>query len=202
MSKDECLYADWRAVGYEDGAAGKPVSAVSAKRSACAKKAGVTVDMSAYNAGRVAGLKVYCKPTRGFSEGVRGGGYYGVCTGPEQYEFSAAYQAGRQLYLLERTAEAIAADIRQAQYDLHDVKHRITRTETALITPDTPGPERIKLLADLKGLSEEKGAIELSLIGLNREHASAQEDLRLYREEIAYSGPFSRPVIKPTAANY
>ena len=52
LSKDECLYADWRAIGYEDGARGAPASAVSSHRQACAKKAGVTPDMSEYLAGR------------------------------------------------------------------------------------------------------------------------------------------------------
>ena len=82
LSKDECLYADWQAIGYEDGARGAPASAVSSHRQACAKKAGVTPDMTAYLTGRDEGLREYCKPSNGFAVGSRGARYYGVCTGP------------------------------------------------------------------------------------------------------------------------
>lgn len=56
MSKDECLYADWRAIGFEDGSRRGPAGAVSSRRTACANKAGVTADMRAYLAGREEGL--------------------------------------------------------------------------------------------------------------------------------------------------
>ena len=100
MSKEECLYADWQAIGYEDGARGAPANAVSSRRQACANKAGVTADMSAYLAGRDQGLQEYCRPANAFSIGARGAHYYGVCTGPDGDEFAAAFQSGHQLYAL------------------------------------------------------------------------------------------------------
>lgn len=202
MSKEECLYADWRAIGYEDGAAGRPVSAVSSRRARCANKAGITVDMVSYQAGRSEGLRVYCRPSRAFSEGSRGAYYHGVCTGPEEFEFTTAYQAGHQLFSLRQTVAGISADIQRAHNDINRIEHDITHTQGALISPGVPVAERVQLLADLKNLSEEKGNIETALIALNRDHVRAQDDLRAYEAELAYNGPFGGYVTSPTQARY
>jgi len=188
ISKEECLYADWTAIGYEDGAAGRPVSAISSRRVACAKKAGVTVDMEAYRAGRDEGLELFCEPSNGYLVGARGSAYFGVCVGREEMAFLSAYETGRRLYELERAVAGYAADIKQAHYDLSDLDHRIAHTETALISPDTPHGTRVELLAELKHLSEERGRIETAIVGLNRKHARAEDDLADYRAMLAYDG--------------
>src|SRR3990167_8939124 len=72
MSKKECLYADWRAIGYEDGAQGRDASAIGSRRVACADKAKVTPDMEAYLSGREKGLDQFCRPANGFDYGSRG----------------------------------------------------------------------------------------------------------------------------------
>lgn len=202
ISKEECLYADWNAVGYEDGAAGRPVSAISPRRAACAKKARMTVDMAAYRAGREEGLEVYCQPSNGYAAGANGAGYYGVCPGPREAEFMSAYEAGRHLYLLERAVAGYAADIRQAHFDLRDIEHRIAHTQTALIAPDTPHAERLELLAKLMQLSEDRGKVETALIALNRDHARAEDELAAFREFIAVNGPYPSAATRPAAVSY
>jgi Protein of unknown function (DUF2799) len=202
MSKDECLYANWQAIGYEDGAAGKPISAVSSRRTACAKKAGVTIDMMEYRIGRKEGLTVYCRPSRGYSVGEQGGYYYGVCAEPGENEFIAAYEAGRRLYAMERTVTALAGDIRQAHYDFNEIEHNIARMEAGLVAPDTPGVDRVNLLMELKQLSEDKSNIEILLTTLNRDHARAQQDILDYKDRIAFGGPVRRPATIPMQANY
>ena len=54
MSADECVTADWRTIGYEDGAAGREVSAISRHRKACAKH-GVTAILMRTNRGTAKG---------------------------------------------------------------------------------------------------------------------------------------------------
>ena len=56
MSADECVTADWRTIGYEDGAKGREASAISRHRKACAKH-GVTANFDAYEEGRHEGLR-------------------------------------------------------------------------------------------------------------------------------------------------
>ncbi len=201
MSKEECVTADWGAIGYEDGAAGLPVSAVSGRRQACAKKAGVTVDMAAYTAGRSEGLDLYCRPSNGYSVGTRGGAYHGVCTGPNELSFLAAYETGRELYGLQSAVASIGGQIRQAQYDLRNVEHRIAETEVALVSPGYTAHERLTLLAELKTLSEEKGNIETALVALHRDHERAQAHLANYQDDLAYNGGW-RGVSGSTEAQY
>ncbi len=55
MSEEECLVADWHAIGYEDGAAGLQVAQLGKRREACAEY-GVRPDTAAYRAGRDEGL--------------------------------------------------------------------------------------------------------------------------------------------------
>lgn len=202
MSTEECLTADWRAIGYEDGARGAPVSAVSHRRQACAKKAGVTVNMTAYMAGRDNGLVEFCQPSNGYALGSRGGAYNGVCTGPGEHDFASAYQAGRQLYTLEREVSVIAGDIGKAHYDLDKIDKDVAYAEAALIAPETPHPERILILKDIKRLSEDRGNIETAIIALNRDHVRAQEELADYRAFIAVNGPYPRSVSGPSQASY
>ena len=202
MSAEECLTADWQAIGYEDGARGASVSAVTPRRQACAKKAGVTVDMAAYMAGRDMGLVEFCQPANGYALGARGGAYGGVCTGPEEREFLVAYEAGRQLYLLEGAVSSAEAQISKAQYDLHEVEKQIANTEFSLISAGVPVEERLLLLADLKHLSERKGNIETALIALSRDHVRAEEELAEYRRFVAFNGPYPNAATGPLNANY
>lgn len=189
ISKEECLYADWAAIGYEDGAAGRPVSAISSKRAACARKAGVTVDMAAYTAGRAEGLKLYCRPSNGYAVGANGGRYYGVCTDGGEHAFLDAYDAGRRLFSLEQDVVQIESDIRQAHIDLKNTERHITNTQAALIAPSTPMADRPRLLLELKDLSEDKGAIQTALIALTRDLADAERELSDYEDHLAFNGP-------------
>lgn len=202
LSKDECLYADWRAIGYEDGARGAPASAVSSHRQACAKKAGVTPDMAAYLAGRDSGLRDYCQPSNGFSVGANGGRYYGVCTGPGEGAFVTAYQSGNQLFTLEsdvaRSRNALAA----AEARLEQIRHDIDHAEVALISPTTPHAERVDILADLKNLNDEKKRIKSSLRPLAIDHDRAQEELAGYRAFLAVEGPYPGAARSAMPARY
>ena len=87
MSSDECLATDWSAIGYEDGSRGYTSDNFGKHRKACAKH-GVTADFGDYKDGRAEGLNEYCQPGRGFSVGVNGGRYYGVCSVESEGDFS------------------------------------------------------------------------------------------------------------------
>ena len=190
LSKEECLYADWRAIGYEDGARGASANAVSSHRQACAKKAGVTPDMSEYLAGRDAGLRDYCQPSNGFRVGANGWQYYGVCTGPGEGAFMSAYQQGNQLFTLEGDVARAENALSSAEARLEDVEHKISHAEVALISPDTPHEERVHILADLKNLNEEKRRVRDSFRPLRIEHERALEELADYRAFLATNGPY------------
>lgn len=190
MSKEECLYADWQAIGYEDGARGAPVSAISSRRQACVKQIGEAPDMAEYLAGREQGLRQFCQPSNGFRLGADGANYHGVCAGPEGDSFAAAYESGRHLYNLESAVDSAGNAIAKAHKDLKAVKSHITEVEAALISPETPTPERIELLATLKNLSEERGRIETAIVALTRDHTRAEDELADYEAILAENGPY------------
>ena len=202
MSTEECLTANWQAIGYEDGAQGAPISAITSRRQACARKAGITVNMAAYLTGRDMGLVEFCQPDSGYALGVRGGTYHGVCNGPEERDFIVAYEAGRQLYSLENAVASAEDAIRRAHRDLHRVEDKIAHTQVGLVSPDTTIEDRLLLLADLKHFSEEKGNIETAIIALSRDHQAAQDELAEYRRFVALNGPYPNAVTGPSYANF
>ena len=61
MGKSECVTADWRTIGYEDGLRGYPADRIGAHRVACAKHQ-VAPNLPAYSDGRERGLVEYCQP--------------------------------------------------------------------------------------------------------------------------------------------
>ena len=190
LSREECLYADWRAIGYEDGARGRPASAVSSHRQACAKKAAVTPDTAAYLAGREAGLGEFCQPSNGFSVGSRGAQYQGVCAKFDEPAFLAAYNDGRELYALHSDVTRAAKALSAATADLDGIQYEIDEAELALVSPATPHLQRIEILAEVKQLRDEKERIEDAIEALAYEHEVAQSALTEFRQYLVGAAPY------------
>lgn len=192
MSRNECLYADWQAIGFEDGAAGASASAVSSRRQACAK-AGVTPDMAAYLTGRDQGLVEYCTPANGFSAGESGASYSGVCARHDEASFLDQYRAGAHLFLLRDKVRGANFALQDATGGLSSVKAGITHAAAALVRPDLTVADRAAYVVELTRLAEEGERIERSLPGLRMNVDIAQAELAEYESQQA-----SRPM--PTRA--
>jgi hypothetical protein len=197
MSKNECVYADWRAIGFEDGAAGEPSTAISSRRQACAA-AGVTPNMSEYLAGRDAGLAEYCTPANGFSEGESGSSYSGVCGRHNEAGFLAEYRAGSHLYLLRDRSRGASYALVKANEDLGAMKFAISHAATSLIRPDLTVTERAALVVEMTRLNEESERVERSLPALRTNVDIADAELMAYETQLA-SRPGARPMV---AARY
>lgn len=115
LDKEECVNADWFAIGLEDGARGRAVERLGDHRRACAKH-NVTPNAERYLAGRNEGLKTFCTYERGFSEGRAGRSYVAAC--PAASNFVAGYNRGREIHGLSR--------------QLADVEKEIARIKAAL----------------------------------------------------------------------
>ena len=148
LDKDECLSADWYAIGLEDGARGRAVERLGDHRRACAKH-NVAPNAERYLAGRTEGLKSFCTPERGFSEGRAGHAYAAGCPEPLAGSFVASYQRGRELYELHR--------------QLDSVQGEIARTKK-LLTDGIPNPRsRAAELDRLEGLTREAQQLEFRI---------------------------------------
>ena len=202
MSKEECLTADWRAIGYEDGARGSTVGAISGRRARCAKKAGVTADMNLYLAGREEGLSHFCTPASGFDLGARGGRYLGVCAFHDEHAFLSQFDRGHYLYMLRSDVTATSKAFQAAEQELAAVEDDIAQVELALVAPGAKLPERIELLAELKHLHEHRDHLKDDLPVLDRDRRDAALVLADYEDELAAEGRLARGVTAPMNASY
>jgi hypothetical protein len=143
MDRNECLNANWYAIGLEDGARGQPLERLGTRRRACAEHQ-VTPDADRYVSGRNEGLKTFCTYERGFSHGRAGQGYAGACPANLAVNFTAGYQLGRELHDLHGR--------------LNEVQNQIARSK-ALLKEGIPNPRlrgiEIERLEDLARESEQ-----------------------------------------------
>jgi len=130
MSEDECLTADWRALGERDGAYGEEPEKFNERAARCEKFA-IVADLASYKQGRDRGLESYCTPQSGYETGSRGGIYRNVCPPETEAAFLAEYDIGRQLYILNKdyddavaAYEAAVNGIDSNRYDLKRARDR------------------------------------------------------------------------------
>jgi len=114
LSKRNCEEGNWKTLGVEDGKNGTKLAKIDTYIKEC-KSYGLTVDESAYKAGRDEGLKIFCQPEHGFLIGKLSQEYPRVCPGHLEAAFLQKYQLGRQ--------------IAQQKYELSLMHGRITSLE-------------------------------------------------------------------------
>lgn len=185
MNEQECLVSDWRSVGFEDGARGRPVETIGNYRQACTKH-GVSPDLESYRSGHADGVQSFCQPVRGFNYGRSGATYRGVCPADLEYSFLAAYNDGRQLHELEAALRSADSQIAQRKRALENIRAEIADTEAALIAEGVSAADRIILLNETKELAREHGIIEAEIVELERDRVLRAEALFDYRETLAY----------------
>lgn len=151
LDKDQCLRADWYAIGLEDGARGQPLERAGDHRRACAEY-GVTPKIEPYLAGRNEGLKSYCTYEKGLSVGRAGQSYSGVCPAALAGNFTAGFQRGKDMYDLRRRLETVNEQIRKTK---------------AALTAGIPNPRvREAEVARLEDLSREAEQLEQRIAAL------------------------------------
>ena len=185
MNEQECLVSDWRSVGFEDGALGRPVETIGGYRQACARH-GVSPDLESYRSGHAEGVESFCQPARGFDFGHSGAAYRGVCPADLERGFLAAYDEGRRLHELEASVRSADAQIAQRRRALADLEAQITDNEAALVSEGVSASERVILLNDTKELARRQGVLEAEIVELQRERTLRADELLDYRATLAY----------------
>lgn len=187
LSKDECLSADWRTIGYGDASEGFARTRISEHRQACAQYS-VTPDLDAYNRGYEQGLRVYCTARKGYQQGVNGYTYRGICPAGLEEPFLEAYAFGKDIYAVRSGIKARRHERNRAIEQLQAIEDEIAHTEAALIKGHMPPHQRALLLEDLKRLSEDKQATERLIYDLD----NIIRDLRHQLAEMMANNPFER----------
>ncbi len=185
LNEDECLTADWRTIGFQDGVAGHTPDRLGQHRKACAKY-GVTPNLDTYLEGRSQGLVTYCTPQNGFNAGAAGRSYKGVCPAELENEFLPAYNDGHGLYTREHALSDVLSDISHSESRLEEIHKEIAEKEALLVeAAGTPG-ERSKLVDELHALAEEQGGLHQKIRDLEYRHGELEADLEAYREDISH----------------
>lgn len=188
MSENECMVADWRTIGYQDGSAGRSESYLEKRGQVCAEY-GVAPDMDQYLLGRSQGLIAFCQPSRGFDMGSRGGRYDYVCPSNLEGNFLTAYQDGRGLLdrrvLLGDFEREHSATLNRLDY----LEKQITTDTVRLATDPLTSGERVALALSVKEMAEERGRLHERLPQIEVDITNARNDLDMYTASIAGKYP-------------
>ena len=144
-------------------------------------------DLAAYRAGYDLGLETYCRDSNGFAVGARGAVYEGVCPTALEGPFLNGYRQGHHLYELQSAVSGIDGQIAGRRHQLHEVEERLAETQTQIISDSTPADQRAALLVKAYELSERHGRLESEIAELERSLGTQQEELRRFRESLAYN---------------
>lgn len=184
MQEEECLTADWRAVGYEDGAQGYGPQYFGVRRKECAEH-GVAADFDAYMGGREEGLAHYCRPQNGYRAGVAGYAYEGVCPPEVEAAFMAAHADGFGLYQRRVAMQNIGKRLRYSRQRAQEIEYELVDKGGMMVNPALTVADRTALAIELKNLAQEKAGLERAIPQLENDHAAAQAEYESYRSEMA-----------------
>jgi len=158
MGKDQCVAADWRTIGYEDGLHGLPADRIGAHRVACAKHQ-VTPNLAAYSEGRERGLREYCQPKNGFRAGINGSAYANVCSGAAEAAFIDSYRYGRQIHDARAELRGTHARLRDAREGVAQTEAAMTNVTAELVLPKLSIDRRAWLATELVRLTQQRSGL-------------------------------------------
>ncbi len=178
MDKDECLVADWRLIGFQDGAQGKSAAAVGTYREDCASYH-VVPDLDAYQAGRREGLVQYCVPANGYRLGDSGHAYAAVCPAETERAFRAAYNTGRDIYSARSEVNSTHSLIQSKQQAIQSLEADRQDKLTDMIQQGLTSDQRVLLLYDV-------GNIERDIHATNNDITALERDLEQQQAQLDY----------------
>jgi hypothetical protein len=159
MTPEQCKLADWRQIGYADGAQGLPGSRIDDHAKACAE-VGVRPNLDEYLRGRSQGLFSYCQPENGFTVGRRGApDNAGDCPASMRFAFLEQYQRGQEIHAIESDLERRRSRLDSNYRRLRSHDERIGAIRGELAKTDLPADRRTALSNELNRLADEKNTI-------------------------------------------
>jgi hypothetical protein len=161
MSPDQCATADWRQVGYNDGAEGRATERFADHAKACAK-AGFAADQNLYMTGRADGLRLYCRPERGFSLGRSGSSFTPVCPPGTDAAFRIAYEDGRRFWSADYARQNAENALNNLRNERDRTERHIDDNERALINAKSD-EERRRIREELIRLRNERASLDRRL---------------------------------------
>lgn len=184
MSPEACRLADWRALGYQDGADGASVEKFSRRQQSCAK-AGVVGDFDLYAKGRDEGLRSFCRPDNGFQVGLRGSSYGNVCPADLDGPFRLAYLDGARAHEALGALRSVESALSRLRSDRTELERKISANEASLIAAQTD-EERKRYRDELIRLRDQRSNLDYELRSKESELSGRNSDLARVRAEIGF----------------
>jgi hypothetical protein len=178
LSPEQCLRADWRQIGFSDGATGLSAARISDHAKACAEL-GIRPNLDVYLKGREQGLRNYCHPENGFAVGRRGGEQNAAdCPEHLKYAFLDQYRRGYRIHMVEEELARQRAHIDRNNRLIRRNEEQIAAIKHELAKEDLPGERRTALLNDYNRLLDQKNALWRETAYLHSEANRLQSQLQ------------------------
>jgi len=184
MDAAECRTADWRAIGYEDGAEGRSPQYFGERRKACSEY-GVVANFDAYSAGRGEGLGHFCHPYNGYRLGTKGYLYTGICPAALEPAFLGAHADGYGLYERQSRLSRISTALQRSRARSREIETALAEKTMSMVSPELEVTQRAAIVVEIKQLTDEMVEVETAISQLERDYAEAERDYDLYRNSIA-----------------
>lgn len=185
MNESDCLTADWRLIGFEDGSFGQNESHISQHRKECAEH-GVTPDLAAYRKGHLEGSKRFCTTNNGFSQGRQGKDYSRNC--PAQFEtaFLNGFSDGQTLHALKKVLNQRSEELEGAYEELDWLEHAIAEKSELMITDGLKRDQRLTVRDEIAQHQQQQGDLYNSLTRLKQEFENALQDYEQGKEAFSH----------------
>ncbi|MBT9445384.1 MAG: DUF2799 domain-containing protein [Hyphomonadaceae bacterium] len=184
MSPAQCSVADWKALGYQDGAEGRVPERFVSRQQACIA-VGYGADQEAYMAGRRDGLWTWCQPDRAFRLGLDGNSYNGVCPPELDGMFRDAHAEGYRAHTVVSALQSVESTITSLRSERDDLEHKIQANQLGLERSATE-EERQRHRGELDRLYGERRQVENRLHDAERDRRYRARDVSELREELGF----------------
>lgn len=166
LSKEECVAADWRVIGEQDGSDGHDPQKRFASHAKACERAGIIPDQTAWNEGYQIGLPRFCTPLRGLAHGQAGQVYNNVCPPAFESDFQRGYQLGLKESRKKSEIRGLENNIRRAEADIDRIDEEISKGKIK----EREGERDIRRLRDdIRSWNREIGRMEADLGAIERE---------------------------------
>lgn len=176
MNQDDCLSADWYALGLEAGSQGENRDHLERQRAECHRH-GVAVDGAAWLEGYEYGLEDFCIPANGYEYGRRGRTYGGVCPAHLEGGFLLGYQQGRTLYDAEQQVARIDRTLQDRVARIDEARYHLYHYEKILNRKDSSDEERRYALANVRYLQRDIAVLRREIRELDLHRVTAERHL-------------------------
>ncbi len=183
MTAEQCVAADWQAIGYEDAMKGRAASHVTQHASACADHS-VAPDTAAYTAGHEEGARAFCTPDNGFKHGLSGGTNHNICPEDLSNAFSVTYEAGRGLRTRKQAVTTAENDLASIERRMQRLESDFAHNEKVLATLSLKPADRAQVQANINTARNEHQRLSKQRKRAKEKLVRTQRDYEKYRSEI------------------